>query len=184
MLAALLPARRRAMASAGGAKVRASSSELNQLIAEVGAWMRGGGDSSMDGSGATQADAHAAHFVVKLRAILPRLLDALLDPDRGACAKAPYSRFVFLAHASAAPWLAVREHRGKELKPIIGLVAVALQKHPAVFGHGHGAFPLRVFCRILALLPLPALRRAPPAARAPCLDAPPCAACVARATLR
>jgi hypothetical protein len=72
------------MAAPGGAKVRASGAELNQLIAEVGAWLRGGGDSSMDGSGATQADAHAAQFVAKLRAILPRLLDALLDPERGA----------------------------------------------------------------------------------------------------
>jgi hypothetical protein len=54
----------------------------------------------------------------------------------------------------------VRERGSKELKPIVGLVAVALAKHPAVFGHGHGAFPLRVFCRVLALLPLP-MRRAP-----------------------
>ena len=72
------------MAAAGAPKVRATGAELNQLIAEVGAWLRGGGDSSMDGSGATQADAHAAQFVAKLRAILPRLLDALLDPERGA----------------------------------------------------------------------------------------------------
>lgn len=75
------------MAAPGGPKVRASGAELNQLIAEVGAWLRGGGDSSMDGSGATQADAHAAQFVAKLRAILPRLLDALLDPERGAAAR-------------------------------------------------------------------------------------------------
>lgn len=78
----------------------------------------------------------------------------------------------------------MRERGGKELKPIVGLVAVALSKHPAVFGHGLGAFPLRVFCRVLALLPLPALRRAPPAARAPRADAPPCAAYAARARLR
>ena len=97
------------MAAPGGPKVKATGPELNQLIAEVGAWLRGGGDSSMDGSGATQADAHAAQFVAKLRAILPRLLDALLDPERGACARAPrltaYSSLFARSQALTPPFL-------------------------------------------------------------------------------
>jgi hypothetical protein len=74
-----------AAAAAAAAKGRAGPAELNRLIAEVGTWLRGG-DSSMDGSGATQADAQTALFVAKLRSILPRLLDGFLDPERGAAA--------------------------------------------------------------------------------------------------
>jgi hypothetical protein len=155
------------MAAPGASKVRATGAELNQLIAEVGAWLRGGGDSSMDGSGATQADAHAAQFVAKLRAILPRLLDALLDPERGACGShkraPPFAAFGSCAPLTRRGRRAVRERGSKELKPIVGLVAVALAKHPAVFGNGRGAFPMRVFCRVLALLPLP-MRRVPASA--------------------
>ena len=48
----------------------------------------------------------------------------------------------------------MRERNSRELKPIVGLVNVALAKHPAVFSHGKGAFPLSVFARILAVVPV------------------------------
>lgn len=78
-------------AGGGGAVQRVSAQELAALIADVAAWLKGGADATSADSGgvtavttATQADALAAQFAAKLRAIMPRLLDALLDPERGA----------------------------------------------------------------------------------------------------
>jgi hypothetical protein len=90
------------MAAPAAPKGRVSPAELNQLIQQVGTWLRGG-DSSMDGSGATQADALAAQFVAKLRAILPRLLDTFLEPERGAAAAWARLASFRRTHARRAP---------------------------------------------------------------------------------
>jgi hypothetical protein len=75
---------------------------------------------------------------------------------------------------------AARERGSRELKPIVSLVTVALAKHPAVFSHGRDAFPLRVFARIFALLPIP-MRCALALAVRRAAFSPPCAATKAEA---
>ena len=131
---------------------RKPKEDLQKLIADIGEWLKGGDGTSLDGgsSGGGGGGGKEPHVIERFRLVLPRVLDTVLDPTRGAERGDTPSAAVF-AHP---PTPAVRRVAGKELKPVLGIVTAVIQKHPEVLNHGSGDLPRHLFARMFTLLTL------------------------------
>ncbi|KAK3275904.1 hypothetical protein CYMTET_15995 [Cymbomonas tetramitiformis] len=64
-------------------------------------------------------------FVIRLRNVIPQLLNAFIDP---------------------------KSVKDRELRSVLALFDIALEKHPATFFNGRGVFAVQAFCRLLPLV--------------------------------
>ena len=73
------------MAAAPAAAGRKPKEDLTRLIADIGDWLKGGDGTSLDGgSSGGGAGGNEPHVIERFRLVLPRVLDTVLDPTRGA----------------------------------------------------------------------------------------------------
>ena len=101
---------------------------MARLIMEIGELLKGGDATSLDGSTAVTAGGAAdAARVERFRAVLPRVMDTLLDPARGAQAQQVVVRAVavlsrrLLTPLSPPGWVPCRSasvrQQGLEVEP-------------------------------------------------------------------